>query len=129
MPHVNHWPRHLPVRQVRLVYPTTRMGEVRAFYGEVLGLRVLRAEGPDEEDGLHIGLPGRGYRLLFRSAPHPPPVAPASILVLALDTPDALPELQARLEAAGARPVPAPEYGEGAIRVQDPDGRMVVLMP
>jgi catechol 2,3-dioxygenase-like lactoylglutathione lyase family enzyme len=60
------WPRHLPVRQVRVARPTDQLEAVRSFYCDGLGLvEIDRFADHDGYSGIMVGLPGTTYHLEF----------------------------------------------------------------
>jgi catechol 2,3-dioxygenase-like lactoylglutathione lyase family enzyme len=130
------WPAHLRVQQVRVARPTDRLEDVVAFYVDGLGLtRLGDFEGHAGYDGVFVGLPGTPYHLEFTHhvAGSPGDVPSAeNLLVLYLESVDAVQAVVRRLRALGHEPVEAenPYWdGIGAVTIPDPDGWRVVLAP
>jgi catechol 2,3-dioxygenase-like lactoylglutathione lyase family enzyme len=130
------WPPELPVGRVRVARPTDRLDEVVRFYRDGLGLAELGSfEGHAGYSGFFLGLPGLEYHLEFTShesgSPCPAP-SRDNLLVLYLESAEAVERLTARLAAIGHPPV-APENPywdtvEDSVTVEDPDGWRVVLV-
>jgi catechol 2,3-dioxygenase-like lactoylglutathione lyase family enzyme len=129
-----HWPRTLPVAQVRIARPTDRLDEVVRFYRDGLGLEVVGSfEGHAGYDGVMLGLPGREYHLEFTSreggGPCPAPTRD-NLLVFYIPDREAINQLTARLNAMGHLAVPPenPYWERHGVTFEDPDGWRVVLM-
>lgn len=130
------WPERLPVVQVRVARPTSRLQELKKFYCEGIGLEVIGSfEGHAGYSGIMLGLPGNDYHLEFtehaaaRGVAYPPPGAD-NLLVLYIPDRAAIERIAARLAALGYEAV-APEnsyWNERGLTIPDPDGWRVVLM-
>lgn len=130
------WPVHLPIGATRVARPTDRLAEVRAFYGEVLGLPELGAfEAHAGYSGVFFGLPDERHQLEFtthdQGSPCPAP-SRDNLLVLYFEDGAAVERLVERLTERG-HPAVAPEnpYWEtvvSSVTVEDPDGWRVVLV-
>lgn len=130
------WPRHLPVRQVRVARPTDQLEAVRSFYCDGLGLvEIDRFIDHDGYSGIMVGLPGTTYHLEFTThidgSPGPAP-SPENLLVLYFGSAAEAEAVADRLAALGHHAVPAdnPYWNAiGSITVEDPDGWRIVLAP
>ena len=125
------WPAHLPVGALRVVRWSARYEETVTFYRDTIGLPVLetfhgsyglgrhhpraarRSGSPGDRPGRAGAVPGGGL----------------DQLVFYLPDAAAREQMQARLAAAGARPVAPIDYWQanGGVTYQDPDGREVVF--
>ncbi|HKY03778.1 MAG TPA: VOC family protein [Blastocatellia bacterium] len=128
------WPENLPVAQVRVARPTSRLKEVVRFYGEAIGLKIVGSfEGHAGYSGVMLGLPGYGYHLEFteheQGSPCPAPTRD-NLLVFYIPDEDAFEKLVARLASFGHHPVEPenPYWLEQAVTIEDPDGWRVVLV-
>ena len=132
-PRRERWPAHLPAGALRVVRWSARYEETVTFYRGC-----HRAAGPG--DLLRQLWPGRDHPRaaggqvhleIVRTGQAPYPGGGLDQLVFYLPDPAAREQMQARLAAAGARPVP--QIGcwqaNGGITYQDPDGREVVFAP
>jgi catechol 2,3-dioxygenase-like lactoylglutathione lyase family enzyme len=130
----SRWPEGLPVMQVRVARPTSRLEQVVRFYSEGLGLKVIGSfEKHAGYSGVMLGLPGAEYHLEFTAhedgSPCPAPTKD-NLLVFYITDSQAIERMAARLTAMGHPPV-APEnpYWEKKGKTfEDPDGWRVVLM-
>jgi GNAT superfamily N-acetyltransferase len=118
-------------RAIRIARHTERLGEVVAFYRDVIGLTEIGGfRGHGGYDGVFLEVPGTGAHLeLTAGGEHGAPAPhPESLLVLYLDDEVAL---RTTLRRADAEPVaPAnPYWAEHGVTIADPDGFRVVLMP
>src|SRR3954452_5240936 len=109
---------------------TTDLARSTAFYGDLLGLpRRGGFTGHDGYDGAFFVLPG-GTELELTTGPaRPRPGTEEDLLVLYLNTPDAVREAADRLTEAGVEAVPAanPYWARWGRTFLDPDGYRVVL--
>lgn len=131
---IGHWPKSLPVAQVRVARPTARLDELVRFYRDGLGLEVIGSfEGHAGYNGVMLGLPGREYHLEFTShdegSPCPAPTKD-NLLVLYIPDREAINQLTAHLNALGHFAVPPenPYWEQHGATFEDPDGWRVVLM-
>jgi catechol 2,3-dioxygenase-like lactoylglutathione lyase family enzyme len=130
----NEWPQGLPVSQVRVARPTSKLNEVVRFYSEGLGLRIVGSFQEHEGySGYMLGLPGCDYHLEFtQHAAGSPCPAPSrdNLLVFYIRDKAAIDRIAARLSALGYHPVDAenPYWSEKGVTFEDPDGWRVVLM-
>ena len=129
-----HWPKTLPVAQVRIARPTDRLNELVRFYRDGLGLEVVGSfERHAGYDGVMLGLPGREYHLEFTSheegSPCPAP-SKDNLLVFYIPDREAVDQLTARLNSLGHSAVPPenPYWEQRGVTFEDPDGWRVVLM-
>ena len=128
------WPEDLPVVQVRVARPTDKLQELRRFYCDGLGLKIIGSfAGHTGYSGLMLGLPGRAVHLEFtehaEGSPCPAPSGD-NLLVFYLPDKDAMERLAARLNALGHAAVEPenPYWSENGLTFEDPDGWRVVLM-
>src|SRR6266567_1524845 len=126
------WPAHLPVGALRVVRWSGRYDETVIFYRDIIGLPVLETFHDSYGlDGTILGLPGGPVHLeIVRAAAQAPyPGRELDQLVFYLPDAAARGRVQARLAAAGARPVAQIDYWQanGGVTYQDPDGREVVF--
>ena len=128
------WPETMPVAQVRIARPTSRLKEVVRFYTEALGLKIIGSfEDHAGYSGVMVGLPGHEYHLEFTEHEHGSPCpAPTrdNLLVLYIPDKDARDGLVARLESFGHLPVEPenPYWLENGVTIEDPDGWRVVIV-
>src|SRR5271169_1273618 len=125
------WPAHLPTGALRVVRWSARYQQTVTFYQDAIGLPVLEtfrdSYGLDETI---LGLPGDRVHLeIVRAGQASYPCGGLDQLVFYLPAAPAWEQMQARLAAAGARPVAQIGYWQANVRVtyQDPDGREVVF--
>ncbi len=116
--------------QLRFARHTKRLDEVVQFYRDRLGLpEIGRFENHDDYDGVFLAVPGTGAQLEFTSGGQhmAPPPHPEMLLVLYLDSAEAVSEV---CERVGAEPVePAnPYWKTRGVTLADPDGFHVVLV-
>jgi GNAT superfamily N-acetyltransferase/catechol 2,3-dioxygenase-like lactoylglutathione lyase family enzyme len=120
------------VQHVRIARPTQRLGDVVAFYRDIVGLDVL-AEFRDHDgfDGAMLGQRGAGVHFEFThehgGAPLPE-ASPEALVVLYFDEDDWRAMTQ-RLDAGGVRGVASrnPYWDRHGVTLEDPDGYRVVL--
>ena len=102
------WPAHLPAGALRVVRWSGRYEETVTFYRDAIGLPVL--ETFDHRyglDGTILGLPGGQVHLeIVRAGQASYPGGGLDQLVFYLPDAAAREQMEARLAAAGARPVP-----------------------
>ncbi len=131
-----HWPRHLPVAQVRVARSTSDLEQIRRFYRDGLGLTEIDAFDARDGgyEGVVLGLPSSTYHLEFTYRPdsRAPAQAPGPDhqLVFYMQGPDERDRLAARMIDHGYEPVPAanPYWRTDGITFQDFEGWRVVLM-
>jgi catechol 2,3-dioxygenase-like lactoylglutathione lyase family enzyme len=118
---------------LRVARSTDRIDEIKSFYLEGLGLKLLAAfEDHAGFDGLILGAPRAPYHLEFTHRwGHPSGAAPDPESLLVFYLPDAA-EWQAtidRLLAFGAAPVEShnPYWDRCGLTFEDPDGFRIVL--
>jgi catechol 2,3-dioxygenase-like lactoylglutathione lyase family enzyme len=106
------WPAHLPAGALRVVRWSARYEETVAFYRDAIGLPVLETFRDSYGlDGTILGLPGGQVHLeIVRAAQAPYPGGGLDQLVFYLPDAAARERVEARLGAAGARPVPQIGY-------------------
>ena len=125
------WPAHLPAGALRVVRWSARYEETVTFYRDAIGLPVLETFHDSYGlDGTILGLPGGQVHLeIVRAGQAPYPGGGLDQLVFYLPDAASREQMEARLAAAGARPVPQIDYWQanGGVTYQDPDGREVVF--
>ena len=125
------WPGHFAVGALRVVRWSARYEETVAFYRDAIGLPVLETFHDSYGlDGTILGLPGGQVHLEIVRAPQAPyPGSGLDQLVFYLPDAAARERMEARLAAAGARPVAQIGYWQanGGVTYQDSDGREVVF--
>jgi catechol 2,3-dioxygenase-like lactoylglutathione lyase family enzyme len=115
---------------VRVARHTDRLDELVSFYRDGIGLpEIGRFQDHDGYDGVFLELPGTKAHLeLTTGGEHgAPDPHPESLLVLYLDSEEAVAAIAARL---GSEPVePAnPYWAQHGVTFEDPDGFRVVLV-
>lgn len=130
----SRWPVDLPVVQVRVARPTSRLQEVVRFYRDGLGLDEIGSfKGHDGYDGVMLGLPDATYHLEFtqhKDGSDCPAPSKDNLLVFYIEDDEAIASIVARMHGRGHEPV-TPEnryWAEKGITFEDPDGWRVVLM-
>jgi catechol 2,3-dioxygenase-like lactoylglutathione lyase family enzyme len=114
---------------VRVARHTDRLDELVAFYRDGIGLPEMgRFQDHDGYDGVFLELSGTNAHLELTTggelgAPEP---HPESLLVLYLDSEEAIKEVAARLDAEPVEP-PNPYWAANGLTFEDPDGFRVVL--
>jgi catechol 2,3-dioxygenase-like lactoylglutathione lyase family enzyme len=114
---------------VRVARHTDRLEDLVAFYRDGIGLPELaRFTDHDGYDGVFLELPGTKAHLEFTTggehgAPEP---HPESLLVLYLESKEAVKAVAARLEAEPVEPA-NPYWAQHGLTFEDPDGFRVVL--
>lgn len=130
-PRQERWPAHLPAGALRVVRWSARYEETVTFYRDTIGLPVLEAfHGSYGLDGIILGLPGGRVHLeIVRAGQASYPGGGLDQLVFYLPDAASRERMEARLAAAGARPVSQVDYWQanGGVTYQDPDGREVVF--
>ena len=130
-PQQARWPGHFPVGALRVVRWSAHYQETLTFYRDIIGLPVLETfHNSFGLDGTILGLPGGQVHLeIVRATQAPYPGGGLDQLVFYLPDVTAREQVEARLAAAGARPVPQIDYWQanGGVTYQDPDGREVVF--
>ena len=130
-PRQARWPAHLPAGALRVVRWSARYEETVIFYRDLIGLPVLETfQDSYGLDGTILGLPSGPVHLeIVRARQAPYPGGGLDQLVFYLLDAAAREQMEARLAAAGARPVPQIDYWQanGGVTYQDPDGREVVF--
>src|SRR4029079_1586518 len=129
-PRRERWPAHLPAGALRVVRWSARYGETVTFYRDTIGLPVLETFHDSYGlDGPILGLLGGQVHLeIVRAGQASYPGGGLDQLVFCLMLPPGE-QMQARLAAAGACPVPQIGYWQanGGVTYRDPDGREVVF--
>jgi catechol 2,3-dioxygenase-like lactoylglutathione lyase family enzyme len=116
--------------QVRVARHTEQLDELVAFYRDGIGLPEIGSfHDHDGYDGVFLDLPGTGAHLeLTSGGDHGTPEPhPESLLVLYLDSEEAVKEVVARLEERPVEPA-NPYWKHHGLTFQDPDGFRVVLV-
>jgi catechol 2,3-dioxygenase-like lactoylglutathione lyase family enzyme len=125
------WPAHLPVGALRVVRWSAHYQETVRFYRDTIGLPVLETFHDSYGlDGTILGLPDSQVHLeIVQATEAPYPGTGLDQLVFYLPDAASRERMEARLTAAGARPVPQISYWQanGGVTYQDPDGREVVF--
>lgn len=114
----------MEVLSSRVLYRARDFTSLRRFYEDVVGLRVYREYGPDEDVAGVVFFLGGGFFEITRGSPPSPPVT------LWLQVPDAGRE-EGRLRHAGVEVVkPAEQMPWGLIEswVRDPEGNELRLV-
>src|ERR1700745_304554 len=120
------WPAHLPAGALRVVRWSARYEQTVSFYRDAIGLPVLETfQDSYGLDGTILGLPGGQVHLeIVRAGQASYPGGGLDQLVFYLPDAAAREQIEARLAAAGARPVPQIDYWQanGGVTYQDPGG-------
>jgi hypothetical protein len=105
-PQQARWPAHLPAGALRVVRWSARYEETVIFYRDAIGLPVLETFHDSYGlDGIILGLPGGQVHLEIVRAGQASYPGGLDQLVFYLPDAAAREQMQARLAAAGARPV------------------------
>jgi hypothetical protein len=130
-PQQAHWPEHLPVGALRVVRWSAAYDQTVIFYRDTIGLPVLETfHNSYGLDGTILGMPGSLVHLeIVRLTDALPPASGGDQLVFYLPDVAAQKRVEARLAAAGIRPIVQIDYWQanGGVTYQDPDGREVVF--
>ncbi|MHB1506117.1 MAG: VOC family protein [Sulfobacillus sp.] len=129
-----NWPADLPVVQVRIARPTSRLQDVLWFYESGLGL-VRLGEFHDHAgySGVMLGMPDTRYHLEFtereNGESYPPP-SRDNLLVFYMPDRQAIKRIVDRLGGRGYTAVTAenPYWQDKGVTIEDPDGWRIVLM-
>jgi catechol 2,3-dioxygenase-like lactoylglutathione lyase family enzyme len=117
--------------EVRFARHTERLEEVVRFYRDGLGMpEIGRFEDHDGYDGVFLAFPGTGAHLeLTSGGEHLAPCPhPESLIVLYVESDEAVQEILARVGAVPVEPS-NPYWAMHGVTLQDPDGFRVVLVP
>jgi len=130
-PQETSWPTHLPAGALRVVRWSARYEATVTFYRDTIGLPVLETFHDSYGlDGTILGLPGGRVHLeIVRAGQASYPGGGLDQLVFYLPDAAARERMEARLAAAGARPVAQIDYWQdkGGVTYQDAEGREVVF--
>ena len=119
--------------QFRIARPTNQLNEIKKFYTQALGMKVLGSfSGHDGYSGLMLGMPNSKYHLEFtehetkESLPKP---TKENLLILYFDTPEKYDAANKKLLDFGVKPVePENPYWIGKSKTyEDPDKWRIVL--
>jgi catechol 2,3-dioxygenase-like lactoylglutathione lyase family enzyme len=111
-PQQARWPAHLPAGALRVVRWSARYEETVTFYRDIIGLTVLETFHDSYGlDGTILGLPaGQVHLEIVRAGRASYPGGGLDQLVFYLPDAASRERVEARLAAAGARPVPQIDY-------------------
>jgi catechol 2,3-dioxygenase-like lactoylglutathione lyase family enzyme len=130
-PQQARWPAHLLAGALRVVRWSARYEETVTFYRDTIGLPVLETFHDSYGlDGTILGLPaGQVHLEIVRAGRALYPGGGLDQLVFYLPDAASREQIEARLAAAGAHPVPQIDswQANGGVTYQDPDGREVVF--
>ena len=131
-----NWPDDMLVYEIRIAQHSNNLDEIERFYCEGLGLKkVGEFRKHQGYDGIMIGLPDRRYHLEFTTHDNVSPLETPNkdnLLVLYIADEAAALRIAERLASMGYNRVDSknPWWDEhGAITIEDPDKRCVVLQP
>ncbi|WP_182835482.1 VOC family protein [Flagellimonas lutimaris] len=119
--------------QFRIARPTNQLVEIKKFYTEALGMKVLGSfSDHDGYSGLMLGMPNSKYHLEFTEheiKEHLPKPTKENLLVLYFDTPEKYDAANRQLLEFGVKPVePENPYWIGKSKTyEDPDKWRIVL--
>lgn len=132
--HKTLWSEELPVVQFRVARPTDKLKEIKKFYCDGLGLKIISSfEGHSGYSGIMLGLPGREYHLEFtehkNGSPCPAPTKD-NLLVFYIPEKKSFDKLIKRLKDIKYNPVKPenPYWEKNGKTFEDPDGWRVVIM-
>lgn len=117
--------------QLRVARHTNRLDELVSFYRDGLGLpEIGRFADHEGYNGVFLALPGADAQLEFTSggAHRPPDPHPESLVVLYLDSEEAVAQICARIGSDPVQPA-NPYWQRHGVTLADPDGFRVVLVP
>jgi GNAT superfamily N-acetyltransferase len=119
-----------PLTASRIARPVSDLRRSAAFYGELLGLRVLGGfENHEGYDGVFLALPEGGQLELTTGPAEPSPGTDEDLLVVYTDALEAVAAIGSALQASGVRRIDAanPYWNRWGQTFLDPDGYRVVV--
>lgn len=119
-----------PLTASRIARPVSDLSRSAAFYGDLLGLRVLGGfENHEGYDGVFLALPEGGQLELTAGPAAPSPGTDEDLLVVYTDGLEAVAAIGSALQVAGVRRIGAanPYWNRWGQTFLDPDGYRVVV--
>lgn len=124
---------NLQAIQFRIARPTNNLEQLKTFYTEALGLKLLGSfEGHAGYDGIMLGMPDKRCHLEFtqyQTKTDLPTPTKENLMVFYFDTSEAYQSANNKIQQMGIKPVEPenPYWKDKSETYEDPDGWRVIL--